>query len=177
MVLPARLTLAIPISFLFIINFLDRLHTQLQATLSSLFWETFAWLHIILAQIAKWIMIVGHEITYDLLIGPTYFWRLLHDPKGRSILDILRDPCPHSTDAQSTNSNDSQHTLKQRIASVATISPDDSVFEHLNWTANMALILVKFEDMTGDSVCSRTIKWTELTLLQLTAAVPAQMLH
>ena len=67
--------------------------------------------------------------------------------------------------------------LSNARASVATISPDDSVFEHLNWTANMALILVKFEDMTGDSVCYRTIKWTELTLLQLTAAVPAQMLH
>ena len=102
-----RMTLKLPtltISILKItIHIAEICNNKFQEIQASLFWDILAWLFYILSN--TYGIFVGPSILifHDVILAPTYAWKLFWQPNGRSIFSMLRDPCGHKNEKQIAN--------------------------------------------------------------------------
>ena len=59
---------------------------------ASLLWETQAWMLIFLVSFIRFFWHICACLIHDILLAPTYFWKLCWQENGRSIFAMLRDP-------------------------------------------------------------------------------------
>ena len=61
-------------------------------TIDALFWDILTWIHYLILPLYRILIIIFFEIIYYITISPIFFWKLLWNPKGRSIWKILKYP-------------------------------------------------------------------------------------
>ena len=102
-----RMTLTLPTLMISIIkitfNNAALLDNKIQETKASLFWEFLAWLFYILSYSFGFFVGPSIIILHDVILAPTYAWKLIWQPSGRSIFTMLRDPCGHNNKNQDRN--------------------------------------------------------------------------
>ena len=87
---------------------------KFQEIQASLFWEILAWLFYIFSNIFGIFVGPSILILHDVILAPTYAWKLIWQPNGRSIFNMLRDPCGHNNEKQKNNKRKWRHSNKQR---------------------------------------------------------------
>ena len=87
---------------------------KFQEIQASLFWEILAWLFYIFSNIFGIFVGPSVLILHDVILAPTYAWKLIWQPNGRSIFNMLRDPCGHNNEKQKNNKRKWRHSNKQR---------------------------------------------------------------
>ena len=91
-----RMTLASPTLITHIAKTVIQTATHCERTIDaiqgSLFWEIYWWTQFIISPFIGCIINICSCIIHDVLVAPTYFWKLCWQKDGRSILAMLRDP-------------------------------------------------------------------------------------
>ena len=70
---------------------------------ASLFWELLAWLIYIILNTMGIFVGPNTLILHDVILAPTYAWKLIWQPNGRSVFTMLRDLCGNKNEKYKQN--------------------------------------------------------------------------